>query len=118
MIANVGSKWVAGKLVFFSKITGNNIMTFDPDTDSLIIPDDTVTAAKAKVFQSTEQTGTGAAQNIAHGLGAIPSIVLIIPTDTAPATVGQYTAVEGAHDVTNVVVTVTTGKKYKVFAWA
>ena len=37
MIANVGSKWDAGKLVFFSKVTGNTIATFDPDNDALII---------------------------------------------------------------------------------
>jgi len=77
-----------------------------------------VTAAKALVFVSTEQTGNGSAQNVAHGLGATPSKVLIVPTDTAPATTGAYTATEGTHTSTNVVVTVTTGKKYKVFAWA
>lgn len=77
-----------------------------------------VTFAKAKVFVSTEQTGTGSAQNIAHGLGAVPAAVLIVPTDTAPATTGAYTAVEGAHDATNVIVTVTSGKKFKVLAWA
>lgn len=77
-----------------------------------------VTKAKAKVFVSTEQTGTGSAQSVAHGLGAVPSLVLIVPTDLTPATVGQYSAVEGTHTTTNVVVTVTTGKKYKVMAWA
>jgi hypothetical protein len=70
-----------------------------------------------QLFVSTEQTGTGAPQNIAHGFGVQPSLVLIVPTDTAPATVGQYTATEGAHDTTNVVVTVTSGKKYKVLAF-
>lgn len=78
----------------------------------------TVTAAKAAVFFSTEQTGTGSAQNIAHGLGATPAGVLIVPTDLTPATVGSYAATEGTHTSTNVVVTVTNGKKYKVFAWA
>jgi hypothetical protein len=67
-----------------------------------------VTKAKAMVFVSTEQTGNGASQNVAHGLTGTPSAVLIVPTDTSPATAGVYTAVEG---------TVTTGKKYKVFAW-
>ena len=37
MIANVGSKWVDGKLVFFSKTTGNDILTLDPATDTLTI---------------------------------------------------------------------------------
>src|SRR5689334_17833168 len=40
-----------------------------------------VTFAKAKVFVSTEQTGNGSAQNVAHGLGSTPSAVLIVPTD-------------------------------------
>ena len=69
------------------------------------------------VFVSTEQTGTGSTQNVAHGLARVPSLVVIIPTDTAPATTGQYTATEGTHDATNVVVTVTSGKKFKVLAW-
>jgi hypothetical protein len=72
----------------------------------------------AKAFVSAEQTGNGSAQNVAHGLGLVPSAVLIVPTDTAPATTGAYTATEGTHTETNVVVTVTSGKKYKVFAWA
>ena len=69
------------------------------------------------IFVSTEQTGTGSAQNIAHGLARAPSVVFIAPTDTSPATVGQYTVTEGTHDATNVVVTVTSGKKFKVLAW-
>ena len=82
------------------------------------ISDANVTFAKAKAFVSAVQTGSGAAQNIAHGLGVTPTAVLIVPTDSAPATVGDYPAVEGTHTSTNVVVTVTSGKKYKVLAWA
>lgn len=78
----------------------------------------TVTAAKAAIFFSSEQTGTGSAQNIAHGLGATPTGVIVWPTDLSPATVGQYVVTEGTHTSTNVVVTVTTSKKFKVFAWA
>lgn len=91
-------------------------------TDASIVTADlaagAVTFAKAAVFVSAEITGNGSAQSTAHGLGATPAGVLIVPTDTAPATAGQYTAVEGTHTGTNVVVTVTTGKKYKIFAWA
>ena len=72
---------------------------------------------RAAQFISTEQTGTGSAQNIAHGLGSTPTKVFVAPTDLTPTTVGQYVVTEGAHDGTNVVVTVTTGKKYKVLAW-
>jgi hypothetical protein len=82
------------------------------------LPAGSVTFAKAKVFVSTEQTGTGAAQNVAHGLGAVPAAVLVAPTDLAPATAGVYTVTEGTHTSTNVVVTVTSGKKFKVLAWA
>ncbi len=81
-----------------------------------------VTKAKAAVFASTEQTATGAAQNVAHGLGAVPALVLVIPTeghDGAGAAGTQMPDIaEGAHDATNVVVTVSNGAKFKVFAWA
>lgn len=72
--------------------------------------------ASASIFVSTEQTGTGAPQNIAHGLGVVPSQVFASPTDLAPATTGDYTVTEGAHDATNVIVTVTTDKLFKVMA--
>lgn len=68
-------------------------------------------------FVSTEQTGTGAGQNVAHGLGRIPVFVAVIATDTSPATVGVFTVTYGAHDATNAVVTVTSGKKFKVLCW-
>lgn len=80
----------------------------------------TVTAAKAAVFVSAEQTATGAAQDVAHGLGAVPSKVLIVPTETTDAGIiaGGYDVAEGAHDGTNVKVTATANLKFKVFAWA
>lgn len=68
-------------------------------------------------FVSAEQTGTGSAQNIAHTLGVVPSKVVVIPTDLTPATVGQYSAVQGTHTAANCIVTVTTGKKYVVQAF-
>jgi hypothetical protein len=68
-------------------------------------------------FKSAEQTGTGLAQSIAHGLGRAPSFVLVVPTNLAAVTVGEYVATEGAHTATDVVVTVTSGKKYLIFAW-
>lgn len=78
----------------------------------------TVTLGKANAFFSTEQTGTGSSQNIAHGMGATPSGVLIVPTELSAGLLGGYDVAEGAHDGTNVVVTVTSGEKFKVFAWA
>lgn len=68
-------------------------------------------------FKSAELTGTGAAQSVAHGLGRVPSFVLVVPTDLTPATTGAYSVVEGAHTDANVVVTVTLSKKFRVFAW-
>ena len=142
-VTNVKSKWVDGNLVFYDK-SMNIIAIWDGTNRKLTLPsgavldisgvsgsitfaageiatadlaDDAVTFAKAKTFVSTEQTGDGTAQSIAHGLGATPAAVLIVPTDTTPATTGAYTAAEGTHTSTNVVVTVTSGKKYKVMAW-
>ena len=67
----------------------------------------------AGIFLSTEQTGTGSAQNVAHGFGVTPSKVFAIPSDI---TGGAYTVAYGTHDATNCVVTVTTGEKYRVVA--
>lgn len=77
-----------------------------------------VTFAKAKVFVSTEQTATGSAQNVAHGLAVTPAAVLVIPTEHPgiPDT-GAFDIAEGTHTSTNVVVTVTADVKFKVFAW-
>jgi hypothetical protein len=52
---------------------------------------------------------------VAHGLGVVPSLVLIIGYDL---TGGAYVVTEGVHTSTNVVVTVTTGEKYVVIAYA
>jgi predicted RecA/RadA family phage recombinase len=75
-------------------------------------------AGSSGIFISAEQTGTGSAQNIAHGLGVVPSRVFVAPTDLTPSTVGSYVVTEGTHTITNVVVTVTTSKKFKVLALA
>lgn len=81
------------------------------------VPSGTIRKSQTAMFISAEQTGTGSSQNVAHGLPGIPSAVFVVPTDLTPATVGQYSVVEGAHDATNVKVTVTTSKKFKVMAW-
>lgn len=76
------------------------------------------TGSGVVAFQSTEQTGTGSAQSIAHGLAAVPRFVVVFPTDTSPSTAGVFVVTLGAHTTTNVVVTVTTSKKYMVVAFA
>jgi hypothetical protein len=87
------------------------------------LPDATVVNADIKVssvqgskldfFLSAEQTGNGAPQPIAHGLGRTPSIVLVVPTDI---TGNPATFTEGAHDATNCIITATATLRYKVFA--
>ena len=72
--------------------------------------------SKQKQFVSAVQTGTGASQNIAHGLGAAPAGVLISCTDNSGSS-NVFTVTEGTHDATNVKATVTTGAKFKVLAW-
>lgn len=82
------------------------------------LADGSVTFAKAKVFISAEQTGTGSSQNVAHGLAAAPTGVLVTPTEH-PGTpdTGAFDVAEGTHTSTNVVVTVTANVKFKVLAW-
>lgn len=67
-------------------------------------------------FISSEQTGTGSAQNVAHGLGVTPIKVIVTYTDLTPATAGSANVTYGTHTSTNVVVTVTSGKKFIVEA--
>jgi hypothetical protein len=70
--------------------------------------------AAAGRFISAETTGTGSAQNVAHGLGVIPSAVIIAPTEYSGT--GAFDIAEGTHTTTNIVVTVTSGLKFKVLA--
>ena len=78
------------------------------------IADGAITGAKLAKFVSTEQTGTGAAQAIPHGLGVTPSIVWVeftsVPTGGAEQTNTVGTA--------NVNVTATLNSKYVVYALA
>lgn len=68
----------------------------------------------ATFFKSTEITGTGSAQNTAHGLSSTPSLVWASVTED-PAGSG-FDVAEGTHDSTDCVFTVTSGVKYKVYA--
>ena len=72
--------------------------------------------SNAKLFVSAIQTATGSAQNVAHGLGAVPAAVLISCTDNSGSS-DVFTVTEGTHTSTNVVVTVTASAKFKVLAW-
>jgi predicted RecA/RadA family phage recombinase len=77
----------------------------------------TASPAAGGRFKSTELTGTGSSQNVAHGLGVVPSLVIFYPSDTAPSTLGSYTLTEGVHTSTNLLVTVTSGKKFFAVAF-
>lgn len=72
-----------------------------------------VQATKIAFFKSSEQTGTGSSQNIAHGLSTTPGLVMVLPSKVNAA---GDTFVEGAHDATNAKVTAASGAKYFVIA--
>jgi hypothetical protein len=74
-----------------------------------------ITSKDRKYFLSAEQTGTGSSQSIPHGLGVVPRLVLVLITGS-PSTYSQLTVTMGTHTSTNVVVTVTSGWKFRVYA--
>ena len=67
-------------------------------------------------FISAEMVGTASSQNIPHGLGGTPSKVNVTPVGLKSGETGRFTYTEGAHDTTNVVLTVPAGRRYKVVA--
>jgi len=70
--------------------------------------------AKVFMFLSAEQTGNGAAQSIAHGLGKTPALVFVVVTDdTGDST---WAVAYGTHTAINCLVTVTNTVKYQVVA--
>ena len=84
------------------------------DIDGCLIKDGRAAAlATAAMFLSTEQTGTGSAQNVAHGMGVTPTTVVAIPSNL---TGGVYVVTYGTHTSTNCVLTVTSGEKFVVMA--
>jgi hypothetical protein len=73
-------------------------------------------AVPSAKFQSAVLAGTGAAQNVAHGLGVVPSVVLASVYN--PDSLSEWSIVEGAHTSTNLVLTVTDAVSFKVIAFA
>ena len=69
----------------------------------------------ARFWLSAEVTGNGAAQNTAHTLEKVPERVLVFLTG-GPASYAQPTITQGAHTASEVIVTCTTGWKYRVLA--
>jgi len=84
----------------------------------LVLPDGSVVSADLNMFLSAERTGTGGAENVAHGLGVVPSKVLVFITGDARGAWAVFSIVEGAHTSTNVIVTVTLSMKYRILAFA
>lgn len=89
--------------------------------DGCLIKDGRVAnLATAALYASIEQTGTGSEQNLAHGFGTVPSLVIAVPTaghDGAGAAGTQMpTVAYGTHTTADIKVTVTAGAKFRVMA--
>ncbi len=69
--------------------------------------------ARPRRFVSGIVNGTGAAQNTAHGLGQVPSVVKCWLTSVGA---GGGDIAPGAHTSTNIIATVTSGAKYQCVA--
>lgn len=82
--------------------------------DGCLVKDGRAAAlATAAMFHSTEQTGTGSEQDVAHGLGAAPSLVFAYFTELDG---NAADIADGTHDATNAKFTVTSGQKFRVVA--
>lgn len=79
-------------------------------------PATATTVQQSSLFLSTEQTGTGSAQNVAHGLGSVPTVAVVTLSELGAGLAGGADVAYGTHTSTNVVVTVTSGLKFYVLA--
>ena len=86
----------------------------DSVVTSADIKDATIVSADIKIFVSSEQTGNGSEQSIAHGLGATPTKVIVTLTQFGGSTACSIQ--EGTHDATNCKINVSNTVKYKVWA--
>lgn len=94
------------------------IALFSMDSSGNLVPFQAGSAASVSgKFQSAVRVATGASENIAHGLGVVPSLVLLSIYDSNGVSL-PIAMSEGAHDSTNLKVTVTASVKYKVIAFA
>lgn len=71
-----------------------------------------VTVAKAGGFFSTEVTGTGAPQNVAHGLTGTPKFLCVPSVSAAGVSIAAQSA-----DATNITLTMAGTDKCFIFAW-
>ncbi len=56
-VANVGSRWEEGNLVFFSKLTGQKILIFDAENNKLEIPEGSGIDTDGDAIAVTEPDG-------------------------------------------------------------
>lgn len=69
-----------------------------------------VLATQLKCYSATGRSGTGSEETIAHGLGAVPNLVSVVGEETGGAASNVWA------DTTNVYVTYTSGKAYRIYA--
>ncbi len=104
------------------KINLMGIMGLDSSGNPIpFVPASAASASKVTgKFQSAPVTATGSSQSVAHGLGVVPSLVLIAAynNQAAGSTPFAFSIVEGTHTSTNVVFTATSGLIVKVIAFA
>ena len=87
--------------------------------DGCLVKDGRVAGlATGALFLSGAVTGTGSAVSTAHGLGAVPTICVAIPTrghdGAGAAGIRMPEIVTGTHTSTNAVFTSETGSQYRV----
>lgn len=105
----------AGRVLEFVDETQDKVWVNIDNGRGLNAAVDGIIAENIDLFMSTEQTGTGSPQNVAHGLGAAPSVVFVSFTEFNGDD-GAHDIAEGTHTATNIVLTVTSGAKFKVLA--
>ena len=76
------------------------------------VPPGGITGDQLDFFASAEVTGTGSAQDVAHGLGRTPALVWTSIVEFTAAADIAY----GVHDATNLKFTATSGIKFRAFA--
>lgn len=130
LVKNAGEVWTEGMPIYWDATNNEATYTAAGNLYIGVASEAALTAAVlAKVllagsatprrFVSAETLATGSAQNVAHGLGVVPSEVLIAMTEH-PGTpdTGAMDIAEGTHTSTNIVFTATANIKVKILAWA
>lgn len=121
-VTAVPASQVTGKrqlpIVGASQLPLAALVGVNPSTGALIPFAASSAMSVSGKFQSTVLTGTGSAQSVPHGLGVIPSLVLVAPYDNTASGSTPFTfqIAEGSHTSTNLIITATSGLKFKVIA--